>query len=185
MKVYVNRLTNAELKKVYEANAKIRSSIMNMRYEDEMFYAMEIIDSFDRACIDYCLGYDRGTFIKCMDEKDFIDGCVKAHEDFGLFDDEEYDIVKEVIDLYRIMESLDLDYDIDTSSVEEGIEARCKMLADIMDAYFTACFEDALFNDTYGAECFCEWAYENYLDCYINDEDNNYILYRDTVEIFK
>lgn len=185
MKIYITELSNEELKKVYEANGKLQSKIHDLNYDSAMECARDIIDCFDDNCIKYRLGYDRGALIKCVDESAFIHGCIEAQKNYGLFTDEDYKMVENAVDLYDIMGRLEA-YGVDTDSIENEIAKICDILADIMYNYFADDFEDALFNDERGIETLIDiYAEAYYDDCYINDEDGDYILYRDTVESFK
>lgn len=185
MKVYVNELSNEELEKVYKANNKLNNLIGDSNYQMEMEYAIDIIHCFDKHCIDYCLGYDRGTFVRCLHESDFIDGCIKAQEEYCIFSDEDYKQVETALDLYSIVGKLDA-YGIDSDNVENAITVICNSLADIMDSFFTKAFETALFDEAYGIATLIDFYADEWLtDCYINDEDGDYILYHDITESFK
>ena len=94
-------LNQEELLKVFEVNSKLEEQVFNDMFDNAHFWNTEYLDSWNGG-IDYCIGYDRGTYFNCTDEELFLDGLKKAQEMYGFLADE-YNPVIEYTD--KILDS--------------------------------------------------------------------------------
>lgn len=186
MKLFVMNMNRDEAKKVFDANEKIRQQMYDWNYESEMDYAHDIIYCFDRSAIDYCIGYDRGTYFRCRDEDKFIEGCQNMQKSYGFLPFEDNLYIEETARLLAILRELE---NIDISEtvyeeLEDEVIKRCNAIADNIDCRLTDLFKCALFEEDYALETWLECGCDMYSDCYIIEEENSYILYRDKTESF-
>ena len=70
------------LKLVFENNSKLREKVFDDMLDNAAFWCSEYLDCWERGGIDYCIGWDRGTYFKCTDRDYFIDGLKTAQKTF-------------------------------------------------------------------------------------------------------
>lgn len=186
MKLFIRDMTAERLKEVFDANEKIRREMYDCNFESEMNYATEIIDCFDHSAIDYCIGYDRGTYFRWRDERKFIEGCINMQNNYYFLPTEDGADIENAAKLIAVVDELEA-IDISESIFEEleaEIATRCDAIADNIDSRMTDIFKYALFDEEYALEAWLEFGHDMYGDCYIIEEENNFALYRDRVEVF-
>ena len=89
----LNDLTVKELEIVLDKNSKLKEQVFDDMFDTANFWNSEYLSCWDRKGIDYCIGYDRGTYFKCEDEELFLYGLRKAQEDFGFLADEFNEVI--------------------------------------------------------------------------------------------
>lgn len=85
-KVY--ELTDMELAKVWENNHKLQDLVLEDMFDNAAFWCREYLDCWKRGAIDYCIGWDRGTYFRILNEDLFLDGLEKAQKNFCFLADE-------------------------------------------------------------------------------------------------
>lgn len=85
---YLNELNSEELKLVFENNSKLQEEVFNDMFENANYWNEEYLSCWERGAIDYCIGWDRGTYFEVKDRQGFIDGLKKAQKTFGFLVDE-------------------------------------------------------------------------------------------------
>jgi hypothetical protein len=171
----LNELTIDELKIVFENNDNLQKDVFYRMFNDIDFWNEEYLSCWNRGAIDYCIGYDRGTYFECIDKSLFLQGLQKAQKDYYFLSDKYNSIIEYTGYLWDrflyIQDELnDKNYNLLECRIFELIEKLEK-----------ACY--SRFMDEY-EYCF---GYENqlnyFLDFYIDDlsdnfyVDDNYILY--------
>lgn len=84
----VHELNTEELKKVFEVNSKLQEKVFDDMFESVNFWNGEYLECWQRGAIDYCIGWDRGTYFICKDKDLFIEGLEKAQHTFCFLADE-------------------------------------------------------------------------------------------------
>lgn len=175
---YLNELNLEELKEVYEKNSKLQTMVFDDMMETASLWCDEYLDCFERGSVDYCIGWDRGTYFKCKNRDGFIDGLKKAQKNYGFLSDDYNSKIEYVEKLIGRLEHLVYWDEVN----EDRLNVRIDELIEELE---TACYQRFMNEYEY---CFNS---ENQLDYFINDfverclEDQEYyvdedmIMYRD------
>ena len=179
MKKEIRNLTNEELKKVFNANAKLQQEVMEDIEESEMFWISEYLNCFKDSLSNWSIGFYNGNFITVQPDKEieFLNGVLKAQKDFCFLKDEFTEITKNLINKY---------YQLDESQYEEDKQSEFDVLQIEIEEEFENIQSEVLnqfnihtdFNSEDAQNYFIEFYVDARLDenCYI---DENFILYED------
>ena len=173
----ISDLNNYELRKVFENNSKLQTLVFDDMFETANFYCEEYLNCWKRGSIDYCIGWDRGTYFTSTEHGGFIDGLRQAQRSFCFLADDwnaKIDYVDKLIGR--------LDYLYYNSSAEnyDRLEARIDELIEELE---NACYRRFMLEYD---DCF---NYENQLDYFISFysnermDDNFYI--NENYELFE
>ena len=175
---YLNELNLEELRKVYENNNGLQEKVFDDMFDNAAFWCSEYLDCWKRGGIDYCIGWDRGTYFKATNNEYFLDGLKKAQENYCFLSDSYNSTIKYVENLISRMENLDYNttnYDINCERLETRIEELIEELETACYKRFILEYEDC-FNDEYQLDYFLSFYSSERMndDFYIND---NYELF--------
>ena len=188
-KLYIKDIADSEmLKQIFRHNEKLQQVINNIAYDNEMDYCQEIISCFDRKSIDYCLGYDRGCYVFCVDSLGFIDGLEIAQSKYAILPYAKNKDIEEVREWLSLAEALEYN-GFDASEVEKAIEEACEDLANALHEEFTNCFR-ATFDENSTINLWLDYKFMDYFDCYIIIDETDtpktdYILYEDIIKSYE
>lgn len=81
-------LNTEELTLVFENNSKLQEQVFNDMFNNAAFWCSEYLDCWKSGGIDYCIGWDRGSYFNVTDWRLFIDGLKEAQRDYCFLADE-------------------------------------------------------------------------------------------------
>ena len=103
LKRSIYKLTVDELRKVFFANSKLRSDVLDDFENNEMCWISEYLDCFRKSLSDWSIGfsgYDK-NFICVRDDESFLEGLLKAQRDYGFLEDKYTPIIVETLQQLR------------------------------------------------------------------------------------
>ena len=173
---YLNELEREELIRVFENNSNLQEKVFDDMFNNAAFWCSEYLDCWKRGGIDYCIGWDRGTYFNAKDWRLFLEGLEEAQKTFCFLSDNYNPLIEKAWKLYNnytyhAYDFSDLNY--------ERIENR---LTDIIETLESACYDR--FMDEYKC-CFdSKNQLEYFLEFYVAERmdgdfyiDENYSLY--------
>ena len=131
----LNELNIEELKLVFENNSKLQEQVFEDMFDNADFCCGEYLDCWNREGIDYCIGWDRGTYFNAKDWGMFLEGLEEAQKTFCFLADNYNPLIEKAWKLYdkytyHAYDFSDLNY--------ERIENR---LTDIIETLEDACYK--------------------------------------------
>lgn len=81
-------LSVEELNLVFENNSKLQEKVFEDMFDNADFCCREYLDCWKSGAIDYCIGWDRGTYFRSKNNELFIDGLKKAQDIYCFLADE-------------------------------------------------------------------------------------------------
>lgn len=171
-------LNQEELLKVFEVNSKLEEQVFNDMFDNAHFWNTEYLDSWNGG-IDYCIGYDRGTYFNCTDEELFLDGLKKAQEMYGFLADKYNPVIEYAEKLLNRMDNLDYD----SKYYDNNYERLAERVTELINELEHECYKR--FMDEYEC-CFDDenkklYFIEFYADSRMDDDDfyvdDDYVLY--------
>ena len=161
-----------ELKLVFENNSKLQEKVFDDMLDSAAFWCSEYLDCWERGGIDYCIGWDIGTYFNAKDWGMFLEGLEKAQKTYCFLSDDYNSIIEKAWKLYdkytyHAYDFSDLNY--------ERIENR---LTDIIEMLEDACYKrfmseyEYCFDDKNQLEYFFEFYSNERMDddFYIDEE---------------
>lgn len=171
----IGELTIDELKKVFEVNDKLQDEVFDRMFDDAHYWNCKEYLPCWKSGIDYCIGYDRGTFFRCTEADGFIDGLKIAQRTFCFLPDEANTRIEYVEHLIERRDNI-VYWDHDNiERIENRIDELCEELADDCFNRFMSEYEACFDNDNQ-LEYFIDYAADRYGHCYI---DNDFVMYED------
>lgn len=163
-------LNTEELTLVYENNRKLQEQVFDDMFETASFYCEEYLNCWKRGSIDYCIGWDRGTYFTAKDRRGFIDGLRQAQRSFCFLADrwnEKIDYVDKLI--CRLDNLVYWDY-VNEERLNNRIDELIEELEDACYKRFMSEYESCFDND-YQLNYFLEFYSDARMDgdYYIND----------------
>ena len=174
----LNTLKTEELVKVLEVNSKLKEVVFNDMFDNADFWNSEYLGCWNGG-IDYCIGYDRGTYFNCTDEELFIDGLKKAQKMFGFLADKYNPIIEYVNKLISRMENLNYYsnyYDENYDRLENRIN---ELIEELEEACYKRFIEEyeICFDDDNKEDYFVNFYVESRMDMEDFYVDDDYTLY--------
>jgi hypothetical protein len=175
----LNTLNKEELLKVLKKNSKLEEKVFDDMFDNANYWNSEYLSCWKNKGVDYCIGYDRGTYFECTDKELFLDGLKVAQNNFGFLADKYNDIIVYVENLINKMNCLNCYsnyYDNNYERLENRIDELIEELESECYKRFMEEYE-CCFNNDYKEDYF----YEFYVDSRMDNEDfyvdDNYVLY--------
>lgn len=171
----LNTLNTEELSKVFEVNKKLQNKIFNNIYKDADHWCEEYLSCWDNKAIDYCIGYDRGTYFVCKNRDLFLDGLKIAQKDYCFLDDKYDAIIERAENLVNDMLTLDC-YSDDYEKLDNEV-------SELIDKLTGACYQRFMdeYDYCYDVRNQKDYFRNVYLDYVIDDRDfyidDDYVLY--------
>ena len=169
-------LSIEELELVFENNSKLQENVFDDMFDNANFWCSEYLNCWKNGSIDYCIGWDRGTYFSVKDCGMFLEGLEKAQKLYGFLSDDYNHMIEKAWELYdkytyHAYDFSDLNY--------ERIENR---LTDIIETLESACYKRFMNEYEY---CFdsknqLDYFLDFYSDARMNDDfyvDENYVLF--------
>ena len=157
-----------ELKLVFENNSKLQDKVFDDMCDNAAFWCDEYLECWKRGSIDYCIGWDRGTYFKAKDRGGFLEGLKKAQKIYGFLADEWNEKINYVEHLINRLNNLVYWDEVNEERLNNRID-------ELIEELENACYK--CFMDEY-EYCFDS---KNQLDYFLNfyaDErmDNNFYV---------
>ena len=178
-KVYLESLTNEELKTIIAYNNDLRNMLEEKYIEDTMYYVEDILEVVGG---DYSIGFYQYNYWHSARTRKSMEAIIEATDSFGLCSEEEIEKVKYCIELMNRLDYMSYDnkqYD----NLETKIENLLDEIDDMITINFNKLTDDSYIdNDLLLEELYCT------LDCedetyYILDDDLD-VVYKDDVKEF-
>ena len=162
-------LSIEELKLVFENNSKLQEKVFEDMFDNADFWCGEYLGCWNRGGIDYCIGWDRGTYFNAKDFGMFLEGLEEVQKTFCFLADNYNSLIEKAWKLYdkymyHAYDFSDLNY--------ERIENR---LTDIIETLEEACYKRFMNEYEY---CFnSKNQLDYFLDFYaVERMDNNFYV---------
>ena len=172
-------LTTKELEKVFEVNSKLEEKVFDDMFDNAHFWNNEYLECWNKGGIDYCIGYDRGTYFNCKDEELFLNGLKKAQHDYGFLADKYNEVIEYAEKIMNRMENLDYDSKYYDNNYERLAEKLTELINELEHECYKRFMEEyeSCFDDDYKKDYFVDF----YMDSRMNVEDfyidDDYVLY--------
>lgn len=183
---YVKDMNKEELTKVFHANQKLRDDIYEDMVETEMHYIGEQLDYLKDGLSDWSIGANQRNYMYISNADDFIYALEETEKVVPILLDDDSPKLQQALDLREAFRSEDIDSD-GFDDLEEQLEVVANELADIVVKRFTAIL-DGCDKEEWQIDYLIDFYADSRLDkdmCYINLEDENYILYEDMIKSYK
>lgn len=172
----ITELTIAELTEVYNKNQKLQEGVFNDMIETAAFWCDEYLACWNNRGINYCIGWERGTYFKCTDREYFIEGLKSVQRMFGFLADEWNKKIEYVEHLIDRLDNLVYWDEVNEERLSNRIDELIKELEMACYKRFMSEYEDCFDN-------------ENQLDYFLNffaDErmDDSFYV-NDDMELFE
>ena len=173
-KVYLENLSNEQVKEIIAYNNDLRNMLEEKYIEDTMYYVEDILEVVGGK--DYSIGFYQYNYWYSARTIEAMESIIKATEAYGLCSDEEIEIVKYCIELMNKLN--DMDYD---NKQYDDLEIKIEIL--LVTINFNRLTDSSYIdNDLLLEELYC------ILDCedgtyYILDDDLD-TVYKDDIEEF-
>jgi hypothetical protein len=152
---YLHELNLEELKEVYNKNQNLQEEVFDDMVETAAFWCSEYLACWNNRGINYCIGWDRGTYFKCTDREYFIEGLKSVQRMFGFLADEWNEKIKYI---EKLLTKLDYLYYNSSAENYDRVEARIDELIKELEM---ACYK---------------WLMSEYEDCFDNENQLDYFL---------
>lgn len=172
-----NELTIDEQKQVFENNNELQNDTLNRMLDDACFWSDEYLSCWTKGAIDYCIGYDRGTYFHCIDKSLFLQGLKTAQKNFCFLSDKYNSIIEYVELLWERF--LYVQYELNDKNYNR-LEGR---IFELIDQLETACYRRFVceYEDCFEYENQLDYFLNSYSEEFLSDDfyiDDNYILYQ-------
>ena len=173
---YLHELNDNELRKVFDRNDKLQEAVYDRMYDNANYWVTEKLDCWSRGAIDYCIGYDRGAYLRCTDRALFVSGIERLQDEYCFLSDKYNDTI---VYTEKLLDRLDVISVWDDKNYERIVVRIDELIEELEDA----CFRQFM------SEYECCFETENQLNYFLNYGiedvlpvgnyyvDDNYILY--------
>ena len=152
-----------ELKLVFENNSKLQEKVFEDMFDNAAFWCSEYLNCW-KGGIDYCIGWDRGTYFECTDKNSFLDGLEKAQETFCFLADEYNKTIKYCRELINRLNNLVYWDEVNEERLNNRID-------ELIEELETACYERFMSEYEY---CFdSKNQLDYFLEFYANERMDN------------
>lgn len=180
MKKYIGDLDLEQLKKVLSSNQSLQYDVLNDMIETEHLYIEDYMYSIKDSLVNWSIGTCAHCSLTVNFNKmrEFLEGTKEIQYSYGLLNSEELGVEKligKVDELYDMNMYSDEFYELENELFNK-VQGLADQIAREFDRYFNGLY-DSETQEGY----FMEFYAENRLDegCYINLNDNDYILHED------
>ena len=175
-KLFIKDMSNEQLKKVFEANERLRSLVLENSLETEMFYITKQLDYFRKSLKDYSIGTYQSNYITVKDNGKFIRGVEEMENSIPLFNYKHKTLKKAllILEKYENENMYTKKFDKLEAQLDEIVEELSNDVAQRFTDILDNC-EDTIL------EYFLDFYAEVILnkDCYVDEE--TFILKEDIV----
>lgn len=171
----LNELNSEELKLVFENNSNLQEKVFNDMFEDINYWNEEILSCWKGGAIDYCIGWDRGTYFKVKDRQEFIDGLKKAQKTFCFLADKWNEKINYAEHLINRLNNLVYWDEVNEERLNNRID-------ELIEELKTACYNQFMseYENCFDSENQLDYFLEFYSSERMDDSfyvDENYTLY--------
>lgn len=172
---HLNELNPGELKLVFENNSKLQKEVLNDMFENANYWSGEYLKCWKRGAIDYCIGWDRGTYFEVKDRQEFIDGLKEAQNTFCFLADEWNKKINYAEHLINRLNNLVYWDEVNEERLNNRID-------ELIEELETACYKRLMseYEECFDSENQLNYFLEFYSNERIDDNfyvDENYTLY--------
>ena len=150
--------------------------VLNDMFDNAAFWCSEYLDCWKKG-IDYCIGWDRGTYFRILNEDDFLDGLEKAQKDYCFLADEYNETIEYCRKLVNRLDEIGYTLSIDN---EDRLTNRKNELLEELE---NACYKRFMleYETCFEKENQIEYFVEFYVDARL---DNNFYV-NEEFELFE
>ena len=166
-------LSMEELKLVFDHNSQLRDKVFDDMMDNAYFWCDEYLRCW-KSGIDYCIGWDRGTYFKCTKEADFLTGLQKAQRGYCLLEDSYNKTIEYTISLLGRLD------DIYWTASEENYSRLENRIDELIEELEDACYKrfmdeyESCFNREYQLDYFLDFYHSERMDGeFFVDEEYN------------
>ena len=162
------------LKGILKVNSELYQDVESDFIEGEMDFISDIIDPIRGALYDWSIGFYNHNYINIQCGSNFLEGLEEIQNNFGLFSDDDEQILKKAIELNKKLYFMDCD-----NKQYENLENKINSMVEYMEESFIDninCITEVDINELE----------EFFIECYLESIDiEDYYYNTDTMELVK